>query len=266
MLLNLLFEKEFQKFFEISGRKQSQVIVYVHIPKAAGNSSLHYLKRFKKNYYNVQWNDVDNSWQEFLRILKLEKCELVSGHFSYYHVDFLKKMQIPYRSISFLRHPIDRIISQYRYMTTEAHPEHRAFVKKYPSFDEFALNVIKPNPMARQLVGKTSSFHEVVKSIIEEYQFIGIKEYYNSSMYLLCKMINIPFQKAPKRNITKENTKNKFEISHSTYLKLQRIHAVDLDTFKFFFDNYQKITDALIGLIGERNDILDVQNDQPNIT
>lgn len=247
--LHTLFSEGFQEYLTIAQKaNRNKLIVYLHVPKAAGNSSLHHIKKYKKNYFNVKWDRIDESWAEFLSKINEKKYNLVSGHFSESHVTLLRDKRIPHVCVTFIRNPIERLVSQYKYMTTEAHPDYKRFTANFPSFEDFVFNMVPPNPIARMLTGGNLSYIDTIDYLLDKFHFIGMKEFYNTSMFLLCEILNIPFNSIQKRNVTKTNEINNFELSYSTFKKLKEIHNLDIQIHKYFHDKYQKIADEIVGI------------------
>jgi len=109
-------------------------VVFIHIPKTAGtsfrvnindyaNRNGHLLK--KCFVYNGRGGSVECKNSDFPK-RNLEGVALLSGHLSYR--DWMEHCEIRNggaKFITFLRDPVERVISLYNYITSlEAHPEH----------------------------------------------------------------------------------------------------------------------------------------------
>lgn len=223
----------------------NSILVYLHIPKAAGNTSIGQIKEHLKPSFSLQWNDIDGSIKELIETET--EYKLVSGHLWDAHIDLLRENNYNHYAVTFLRHPIQRIISQYRYMCTPKHPEYESFLDKHPNFDDFALNEIEPNYMAKVLVGSAKSFDEYWAKLKERYAFIGLSEYYNTSMALLMNALNLPYKIAEKKNVTVETTNNSnLNIDYKVYDKLTQIHSLDIQIFNYLNAQYAKLSEKLL--------------------
>jgi hypothetical protein len=221
-------------------------IIYLHIPKAAGNSSISFLKQSFPNALSINWRNIDESWQQFLDRNPTNKYELVSGHINYSHIDkYSSAFGNMFTAITFLRHPIDRLISQYRYMTTAAHPDHNSFKKMNPNFEKWVLN-IRPNIISYLLVGGGRSSTEIINKLSKYYHFIGLTEFYHTSMVILSNSLGIKYTVEKKINITNSNEVKQIEISHSLYKKLHSRHSLDIALYNELHNLYSKISDNLI--------------------
>ena len=63
------------------------------------------------------------------------------------HVEDWQKLKL----ITMLRDPAVRMISDYRYQTTPAHPVHREFVERFPTFEDYLATEWTRNRMFRFL-------------------------------------------------------------------------------------------------------------------
>jgi len=241
-----LFTYSLHDFINDSFEKINEsILVYLHIPKAAGNTSIGQIKEHLQPSFSLQWNDIDGSIKELIET-EVE-YKLVSGHLWDEHINLLRENNFNHYAVTFLRHPIQRIISQYRYMCTPKHPEYENFIERYPNFDDFALKEIKPNYIANVLVGGAKSFDEYWNKLKERYAFIGLSEYYNTSMVILMNALNLPYKIAEKKNVTVQTAENSnLEIDYKVYNKLTKIHSLDMQMFNYLNEQYSKLSEKLL--------------------
>lgn len=101
-------------------RAQTQKFVFVHIPKAAGTTFYMMLRwHWERNRFKIlkgHWGLHDNSEiaadvneNEFY-----EQYSVVTGHFPYQHYYYLKE-KCGWNLITWIRDPVDRVISQYNH-------------------------------------------------------------------------------------------------------------------------------------------------------
>ncbi len=235
-------------FFKKKSIKYNNLIVYLHVPKAAGNSSIGSIKEHyeKSKIKSIQWNNIDSSFNEFVSEHKNNQYNLVSGHFRFKHVQKLIDEDINFDLVTFIRHPVERIISQYKYQCTEVEPNHLEFRKKFPTFDKYAYNAVGANVVSRILVQGALSFDEYIKKIKNRYMFVGLSEYYNLSMLLLLNYFGMDYSIAKRRNITHPNKFNTFDVSMKTYNYLLEKHSLDVQLYKYFENEYKDISKKYI--------------------
>ncbi len=210
-----------------------KVIVYVHIPKAAGNSSILPIKNSVDSAYSVQWNDLQNSWNNFLlEQKKTKKYDLVSGHIRDIHLTQLKESNINAYYITFLRHPYKRIKSLYAYNSMDSTPGSNKFKKTYKNFEDYALNGVMPNSMSRQLFSGALSSWEAIEKLKSRYHFIGLSDHYELSMTALSKLLNIDIDFNIVKNPSNYYHNDQFYLSSESYKELQLKHSIDMDMYK----------------------------------
>ena len=221
--------------------------IYLHLPKAAGNTSLFFLKKKLTNYFDVQWDNLDNSWKDLLEVHNINSYQLVSGHMTYKHLKAIPSSIEAIKTVTFIRNPVDRLISEYRYKCTPVHPERNLFLESFPTFESFALEYVSPNIIAETLVGGAKSLQDFIDKAKDTYQFIGISEMFNTSMYMLCTLLGIDYFPIPKRNVTLATDTNAFEISQKTYQKIIQRNIIDMQFYDWISQQYFGASDQILG-------------------
>ncbi len=256
MLYNFshLFTQPLTKYLEHSFSKLDEsLLIYLHLPKAAGNTSIGQLKEYIDPSFSVRWNDIIGSVEELIE--EKETYRLASGHLWDEHVQLFREQEFPHYTITFLRHPIQRIVSQYRYMCTPNHPDYESFVDKYPNFEEFAFQEVTPNVISSILVGGAQSFPEYWNKLCERYHFIGLTEHYHLSMAILMNALGFPYEIAERKNVTINISKNNFSLSQKTYQKLAVLHSLDIQLFEHLQTEYAKLSEHFLHELFKKNSI-----------
>jgi hypothetical protein len=133
-------------------------IYFLHIPKTAGSSVIHWLHR------QVEEGAARpvRMWDQLVRIdsTRLENYALFTGHFGMDLEDYLKRQLL---TVTLLRDPVLRTISHYHDVRRHPHhPWHRSVVNE--TFDEFVRNhhnwPMIENMQARYLVKSPISFKD----------------------------------------------------------------------------------------------------------
>ena len=143
----------------MKGNKQSGKanIVFFHIPKTAGSSfNMMLRENFKEAYlgFSAPNGSHAQGLKNFLALPldQQNKFRCISGHMP---IPFLKSVPWPFELITFMRHPVDRVMSLYHfYMNVDKHPSRKNFRASQISLLEFVENVIDPetsNGMTRRL-------------------------------------------------------------------------------------------------------------------
>lgn len=177
-----------------------KTIIFLHIPKTGGSTFHTILRRNYpvKNTYNVFGSDLSHrEVQDFIQKPDSEKTglQLIKGHMPYGLHEF-----IPGEStyITFLRDPIERVISQYYYVKKNPNHEHYAKVHKgnmsLAEFVESGVITGMNNGQCRFLTGsvkrlpynKTDGIYEEAKANLDKnFSWVGITERFDDSILTL---------------------------------------------------------------------------------
>jgi hypothetical protein len=128
------------EFLALSAKFESNKVLFMHIPKAAGSSFRTYFSRFTKKIYIHLEN------QNFV---SADKACLLTGHFGY---SFIKSASFRH-SFTILRDPIERIISLYRFGNSNLSDWHEQDPVRHLNFSKW---ISSDNPDVR---GQIDSFY-----------------------------------------------------------------------------------------------------------
>ena len=234
----------FNEFINSEFSSGSQT-VFLHIPKTAGTLFMQYLLEIKSNPYYITWNRIHASFKELLQRNDIDTFDMVTGHFGFEHVEKFKEVNPNIVLLTVLRHPVERLISEYRYQCTEKHPTYKEFRIKFPTFDSW-LVTIQDNLQGERLVGKKNCQSDYYELLLNTYDFIASQDLFEVSMAIIHHKFNHKFKIKSKVNVTKNNTINQFKISDKTKLELASRHAIDIGVYNKFSSDFNKITNEFI--------------------
>jgi hypothetical protein len=177
------------------------VLVFLHIPKTAGSSLTTDLRRLLPPYLNLapDYTDTTRPFQEredemlrrFLSCARSGALRSASGHYTYRRIrDLLREAQPPAAFtpayVSMLREPVTRVVSDYAYMTSPAHPDHAAAKARFPTLESYVESPGHQNKMARFLLGNPEMPDEEIPAFLDRtYRFLGTVEEYAMSSFLI---------------------------------------------------------------------------------
>jgi hypothetical protein len=174
-------------------------VVSVHFPKGAGSSlAQSFIAAFGPDAVYLDYSDdpvdpcsrfnidPDDSFEQARGTSMDPKIKVVHGHFhpaKYRCVEGAKR-------ITFLRHPIDNLISIYFFWKTCTDPGHALF--DYVRTRDLSLLDVARLPAIRYLLSRTY-FGGVD---IRAFDFVGFFETYSEDLKTLSDMLNVPLQEA----------------------------------------------------------------------
>lgn len=181
-------------------------IISVHFPKAAGSSLNEIFKRiFPGQIYDYYWDDPldplsprnidpDRYFHAPLPDLDLTMFKIIHGHF---HINKFQNLRNSFR-MTFLRHPVDNIISIYLYWkATASHPNHA--IHSYVVKNNLSIIDVAGIPAIRYLMSRTY-FGDVDMG---GFDFIGCFENRSSDLQRLADIFAVRFDEAIKVNTTR---------------------------------------------------------------
>ena len=248
MNYNDLFELGVDRYIE-NAFSPKQPIVYTHIPKCAGTSSVESFKSIFDNVWHFEFDKIESTWDQFLARIQdknIPCLDLAAGHFWPNEMNRLIDSEVPYHGITFLRHPIDRIISEYRYMVSETHPEHQQFKKEHPSFEHYVEHFVHDDAIAWMLFYGVDSIDEYYDKLKSMFRFIGICEFYHMSMCIIFESIGKPYSITLRLNTADTRPQYEFEISSKAIEYLHDTQSLDIEVFENIYLEYAGIVDSFL--------------------
>jgi len=194
------------------------MIIFLHIPKSGGTSLITSLANIYGDKFvrvhSPNFGQLKSKYQNSELRLP-EKCEIVSGHFSFGWHEVFKIEKFNYFSI--MREPVSRVISHYFYVLKNPHHRlHKVLVEKGYSLEEYVSSGLVGevnNGQARLLSGieeiqfapygedkvkygsnSRELFELAKRNIDNSFDFVGILEKYDDCLFLLKEYYGIEIQ------------------------------------------------------------------------
>lgn len=219
---------------------------FLHIPKTAGSSFSTEMTKRIAPYRNVEvnYNDLSldfdaklsNAVDIFVAEMQLTKFRAASGHVPWELIEKIKGADPSTRVLSFLRSPVDRVISEYRYQLTPMHPQHRAFERQFPSIETYVEHELGRNQMTRFLFGnhREPSCDELVDHIRSNFTLVGLVEMYPLSFTSMFTAIGIsnPYPVEFERR-TKKVPKNTIAIGPEIVDQIRELNQLDVAAYNY---------------------------------
>lgn len=204
---------------------RASLVVYFHVPRTAGTSFRLYAERIldKKRILPLYGNLIPQARTVLGGVRNWGKWDLVRGHITTSCLDLIPAEAV---LVTFLRNPVDRVASLYRYMVIDrGHPVHQ--MAKRMGLMEFVSSGVSlevDNGMVRQLCGSepelpqdpyNSARHphtpigglgedklEETLELLEGFHVVGTVEHMGDTYNALCECTNWQRTAIPRANKT----------------------------------------------------------------
>lgn len=223
-------------------------LIFIHIPKTGG-STFHSIinKRYDSSeIYNVfgsKQNDEEIKNFIELPVYKKERIKLLKGHMPFGLHSYLNDR---FSYITFLRNPVDRVISQYYYIKkNKNNPNHEIVEGDAMSISDFVESGIVTgmnNGQARFITGDvnrlpygddTNLLSDAKENINRYFRWVGVTERFDESMISLWNILE--WDKKPyyiKQNVSKVR-KSLSEIDEKDLRVVKNYNSVDEKLYEY---------------------------------
>lgn len=189
-----------------------QLWFFHHIPKTAGSSLVQELVFCARPYFNIHatfhqngevGESLEDSYQEFLHMHKQIVYRSASGHLRFEQAARLREAVPHVRMFTFVRDPVERVISDYRYTRSESHPGNQLYRDKYQTLSEYVADPANQNRMWKFLAGPATAWSpEAAQEVLRTYTFIGVVEEFELCVEFLTALWGCPKQPTAAQNRT----------------------------------------------------------------
>ncbi len=226
---------------------ETSPVIFVHIPKTGGTSLQRDLNMTFPNSLHVPQEDKERHWQDALNRLQSEPPSIVRGHLNHKHLHDLSEKKIETRWVTYLRHPADRLVSQFIW----AKSNHRKDPKKYTSpgpFDKYCEHMSK-NYFCDLLVGQTATADEAIAKVVDRFWFVGVTEFSHVCQAVLFAAMGERYRVRQRRNQTLIHDEDKAEIDDHCLKHAMNSMQIDLALFEFFYSKWSARINDVIELL-----------------
>lgn len=248
---------------------EKKFIIYLHIPKAAGMTVQRMIRRrYGSNLFQRSVNLIKGSKNLKFKdavLSKTMKDRFFMGHFCYGIHHFLPH---PYTYITFLREPISRLLSLYKYSRSNEGSYYHGLARNVSPEDFFFKSNLMEldNGMLRFIVGKNPDLNDMFlnrtrlgecnqemlntakQHIDKEFSFVGIVEKFDESVVLLKKVLGWKNAYYLKRNTSSQHhtyQSNHFKFTDELVEKLQEKNQLDLELYQFAKERFERYVNSL---------------------
>jgi hypothetical protein len=223
--------------FLTAERAPDSLWIFVHVPKTAGSSIASEMLKARPPYRNIEvdlhdhtssyWEAMGDLVGSFLSDPEISAISSCSGHFDMNCVARIKSARPASRAFSFVRHPVARVISDYRYQRTPAHPPYRDVIERYPDIYSYLDSPDERDKTAQLLAPGLSTASEVIDFVDSSFSFLGAVEMYPMSFNILSRLWGLNLMPTRHERRTESNADN--EVLLDDRLSREIIERNELD-------------------------------------
>ena len=216
--------------------------IFQHVPKTAGSSITAALSAHAAPYTNISADrqismPIRKQYSELCATVPLERngksMRSVSGHLWRSDVDILLSRDPNARLFTFVRDPVRRVISDYRYSRTPAHAQWQEQIAAYPNLDSY----IEDSPAVRNktvffLTGeREGDASEIIPWIMARFDYIGLLEEMGLSHSILAKLLRFGEAQVEHRRSTEDLPQNTETPTTAQLSRIRKMNELDLALF-----------------------------------
>lgn len=241
-----LFDNSIDSYISNFLERSKELFVFQHVPKTAGSSIHQELDKIEDGFHWLSDASPSGSWDTFQLLHNRKPFQMVRGHMKSGHLDQLDESGISYTAAGFIRCPVRQTVSHFRYCHSEACPGFEQYREKYADISSFITDYLQPDFSTRYMVGKCESADEAIEKIANRFNFVGMTEFYNTSMYLLMACLGLEYQVKPKVNVTRSDTSVDELLTEQVQEQIRRDFAIDIAVHEFFSQHYAALSDRVV--------------------
>ena len=232
-------------------------LIFVHVPKTAGSSLRGELVRRLAPAVDivVDYTDMtrlfrdkmDDAVAAFLAG-PAAVVRFASGHVMGRHVAQMRAAMPEARFITFLRDPVERVVSDYLHQRSPRHPGHERFRETFPRLEDYAAFRPEANKAAQHLISPAvyaaRDPEECVEYMMRTYAFIGVQEMYPISFRTLIALAGEPAWPSLRENVGTGDAADR-EVPPELATRIRAANPLDAALYDATFPRWRKIRDAL---------------------
>lgn len=165
------------------------MFAFIHIEKTGGMTIHNWLRHQSLGYLTLRpyyyWSNEKGNYltkRELQALMSLHPNLIgFGGHTVRHYLDYGELKQESFKYFTFLRSPIERYLSHFQYQ--------KYVMKRILTFEEY-LNESRFNNFMTVRLAQKHDAGAAIREIEDNIGFVGIMEYFNTSMLILCKYLD----------------------------------------------------------------------------
>lgn len=239
----------------LAANRGGDLWVFQHIPKTAGSSLAAELAVNRPPYRNIHVGGADPALQpeeqrtaavdRFLADFATRPFRSASGHLRHWSVDAILAAHPAARLFTFVREPVERVVSEYFYCLSPEHNDPEGFARAFPTLRDFATARESSNKMALYIGGsRKGDAAGAVQAAFERFEFIGSQRLYPLSFRILSSLLWFETKPEARLRVSGRDNRPK-EIDPDIVRLIRANNATDAAIFAAVSEVYRLCRDEL---------------------
>lgn len=260
MALAALNAGDIKGYLRANGDTPQATWLFLHIPKTAGSSFRSELARRLLPEANITVNyaddlrphnvKMDEAIERFCARAQREPVRFASGHLLRPMMARIEARLPETRLVTMLRDPVARVVSDFRYQRTPQHPPYRAFIERFPRFEDYLEARESQNKMTEFLRrAPDQSVAEIIDDIERSFAFVGITELYPLSFKLLMALLGDHSAPTVYERRTEDSDENRIDNLDALTPRIREVNRVDMAIYKHFRTRLERQREAILATL-----------------
>lgn len=206
MPIQRLAEVDLKNFIAESA-DPAALFLFLHVPKTAGSSISAELNALASPYRNIHldeahyrrtdltgaafWAQLDGAIETAIAADREAPLRSASGHMLAAQAERIRAAIPRTKLTTFVRDPVDRVVSDYNYQRTERHPAHGEFRARYPRLEDYVEAAERNKVFLHLSLGPDEPVPALIARVEREFAFVGVVELYEMSFWILMQLLGV---------------------------------------------------------------------------
>lgn len=222
----------------------------LHIPKTAGSSLAAELNALRPPYRNIHlhdehylrtdlggdafWAQLDPAIDAMIADDRRARFRSASGHMTMRQALRIRSAIERTRLFTFLRDPVKRVISDYRYQRSTQHPAHREFAAAHPTIHSYIGTADRNKMFSHLSLAPREPVDEVIGRAAETFAFVGLVEMYPMSFNLLSRLFGADAMPQRHERVAPQDAGSELELTNDLLTRIGELNALDVAIYAHF--------------------------------
>jgi hypothetical protein len=150
------------------------------------------------------------------------------------HVAKIRETFPQSRVVSILRNPVERVISDFRYARTPAHPPYKEFIGQFPTIESYVESPASQNKMFKFLApDRDIRMAELFEFLDESVSFVGLTEMYPMSFNIVMQLFGLNRLPTSHKRRTEPTEYNQVARTPELLKQIKETNSRDFAMFQF---------------------------------